>query len=79
MRVVLAVIVIVAAFAGSTALAVVLSVNSINESNHNWCAALEILTQHVVPAPADPKANPSRETSFLLYQSLKGLEARFRC
>lgn len=34
------------------------------------CQALELLTSVPVPKPADPKANPSRETTYEFYQAL---------
>ena len=35
------------------------------------CAALNILVSHPVKAPADPAANPSRETTYQFYQALR--------
>lgn len=34
------------------------------------CQALDILTQHPVPQPSNPKANPSREVDWQFYQAL---------
>jgi hypothetical protein len=34
------------------------------------CQALELLTATPVPAPADPAANPSRETTYKFYEAL---------
>lgn len=34
------------------------------------CSALELLSAKPVPAPADPKANPSREVTYEFYQAI---------
>lgn len=35
------------------------------------CQALDVLTARPVPRPADPRANPSREQVYRLYQGLE--------
>jgi hypothetical protein len=52
---------------------------AVAKSNHQWCAALDLLTAHPVPRPADPAANPSRVTSYQWYEVFMHLGQRFRC
>jgi hypothetical protein len=65
----------VAAVGGSYALAL----QALNQSQHQWCATLTLLTRHPVPRPADPKANPSREQAFVFYTQLLALRHEFGC
>jgi hypothetical protein len=78
-KIVLACFTVVAVFVGSIALSVYLSVRALDNSNHDWCAALVLLTANPVPRPANPNANPSRERSYMFYVTLKTLERQFRC
>lgn len=48
-------------------------------ADHRWCATLRLLTSVPVQAPADPKANPSRQASYLLYQDFVELQKQFHC
>lgn len=65
----------VVSIAGSYALAL----HAVSSSQHNWCAALDVLTAKPVPEPADPAANPSRVATYQFYESLKRLETQFGC
>jgi hypothetical protein len=56
-----------------------LTTMQITSNNQQWCDALKILTQDTVPSPADPKANPSREQTYLLYEDFMKIHEHFRC
>jgi cyanate lyase len=43
------------------------------------CTALELLTATPVPKPADPAANPSRETTYKFYEALVYWENSDHC
>jgi hypothetical protein len=43
----------------------------VDEKVRNECAALNLLTARPVPKPADPAANPSRQTNYEFYTALK--------
>ncbi len=57
----------------------VLTIYTLNRSQHNWCETLALLTEKVVIKPANPTANPSRENAYLFYTHLKQLERNFGC
>ena len=40
---------------------------AVSESNHKFCGVVTAITSRPVPRPADPKANPSRATSYEWY------------
>lgn len=48
-------------------------------SDHRWCATMSLLTGDPVPKPSDPTANPSRESSYLLYVDFTQLKRDFNC
>lgn len=48
-------------------------------ADQRWCSTLELLTAAPVTQPADPAANPSRESSYLLYRNFVTLEVQFHC
>ena len=52
---------------------------AVAKSNHQWCAALDLLTAHPVPRPADPAANPSRVEAYEWFMVFRHLGQRFRC
>lgn len=79
MRVALAVVFIVVAFAAAIVVSVALSLHAVDRSEHQWCETLTLLTEKPIPRPADPKANPSRENTYLFYAHLKALESKFGC
>jgi hypothetical protein len=51
----------------------------VDVSQHHWCNALNILTEHPVSAPADPSANPSRVQAYELSQEFIKLKGEFGC
>lgn len=51
----------------------------IADSNAQWCDTLSLLTSRPVAKPSDPKANPSRMATYLLYQDFVRLEDKFSC
>lgn len=69
------VIITILAIAGSYAL----GLHSLQQSQHQWCTTLDLLTATPVKAPSNPKANPSRENNYRFYFHLKELERDFRC
>lgn len=48
-------------------------------SEHHWCQALQTLTEHKVPKPANPKANPSRQEGYILYTEFLNIRGEFGC
>lgn len=48
-------------------------------SDHRWCSTFDLLAGEKVPAPPDPAANPSRESSYKLYQDFVTLKSEFNC
>lgn len=59
-------------FFGAIVLNVYLTNKAINASNHQWCSALDLLTQ-------TPPKHGSPEQAFTFYSNLKTLEIRFHC
>ena len=51
----------------------------VNRANHTWCSTLILLTQHPVPKPADPAANPSRVTAYHYYSVFLAQRHRLGC
>jgi len=51
----------------------------VGSSERHWCQALGTLTQHKVPEPADPAANPSREEGYVLYTEFMKIRGEFGC
>lgn len=51
----------------------------VSSSERHWCQALQTLTQHSVPKPADPKKNPSREEGYVLYTEFVKIRGEFGC
>lgn len=72
---IVAVLIVLAAIAGSY----FLGLHALGHSQAQWCQTLELLTKHPVPKPADPAANPSRETTYQFYQGLVTLKHSFGC
>lgn len=56
-----------------------MSEKALYNADHNWCGALELLTEHPVHKPADAKSNPSRQYTYEFYLELKTLETHFGC
>jgi hypothetical protein len=52
---------------------------AVARSNHQWCAALDLLTAHPAPKPADPAADPARLEAYQWYEVFMRLSNRFRC
>lgn len=48
-------------------------------SDQRWCATMNLLTGDPVAKPSDPKANPSRQASYLLYVDFIQLKSEFHC
>ena len=49
------------------------------QSEHRWCATLDLLTARPVPSPAHPAANPSRLGQYQLYLDFARLRGQFGC
>ena len=56
-----------------------LSLQAIHNSDQQWCTALNLLTRTPVPAPSDPKANPSRAQAYQLYEDFVAIKHRYGC
>lgn len=59
-----AVVLLVVVLAGANLL---WTAKTVSDSDHKWCAIITAITSKPVPKPADPKANPSRATSYEWY------------
>jgi len=57
----------------------VLGHQAIHDSNHKFCDLFNALLVHPAPKPADPKKDPSRERSYLIYQKFKLLDHNLGC
>lgn len=51
----------------------------IADSNAQWCDTLSLLISRPVAKPADPRANPSRMATYLLYEDFVHLRDKFGC
>ena len=51
----------------------------VSSSERHWCSALQTLTEHKVPQPANPAANPSREEGYVLYTEFVKIRGEFGC
>jgi len=51
----------------------------VSSSEQHWCSALQTLTQHKVPRPAHPAANPSRQEGYVLYTEFVKIRGEFGC
>ena len=49
------------------------------ESQRKFCGVIGVATSVVVPKPADPAANPSRETAYVKYVKAVGLGRSLGC
>lgn len=72
-------VILVACFAAWIMLTIWFVAYSVDTSQHHWCQALATLTEHSVPKPANPAANPSREEAYVLYQEFLALRGEFEC
>ena len=75
----LSVAMVIIGLAASVGGSYALAIYSIDQSNQNWCQALNLLTSQPVKAPADPSANPSRVQQYKLYTDFVAIEKRFGC
>lgn len=50
-----------------------------NSTGHKFCAIVAAATAHPVPQPADPAANPSRESNYLFYRKFVDLGRNLGC
>ena len=55
------------------------SAHEIGTNNHKFCEVVTGVTSVPVPRPADPKANPSRETSWEWYERFVSLGRSLGC
>lgn len=56
-----------------------LSSRAVGNADRQWCSALDLLTRHPVPAPANPGANPSRAEAYELYSDFIAIKRHFGC
>jgi len=48
-------------------------------NDRRWCSTMDLLTQVPVTAPSNAAANPSKETSYKLYEDFLQLKREFGC
>jgi hypothetical protein len=51
----------------------------VRQNNNVWCQTLDLLTKKVIPKPADPKANPSREQDYQFYVVFTTAKQKLKC
>lgn len=82
-RLALGVAALLVAVVGIAAAAAVISIataqRDIGASQRRWCDTLQLLTATPISAPANPKANPSRENEYRFYQDFLRLRNGFGC
>lgn len=82
-RVVIAVSVIMAVVAAGLiadyAVATWRADEAVRNSQQVLCGIVDLVTASPVPQPADPRANPSRETSYRFYQAFVTVGREYRC
>ena len=69
-------VLVVAALAAANLL---YTAHAVTENDRQWCAAMTLLTSRPVPKPADPKANPSRQQTYLYYMTFVELKHSLGC
>lgn len=62
-----------------TVISLAVSAYEVRHSQQQWCTALNLLTKRKIAAPADPRANPSRENAYIYYQTFLDIHRRFGC
>jgi hypothetical protein len=55
------------------------TVHYVSAANHKFCQVVTGVTAVPVPRPPDPKANPSREKQFELYEQFVALGRSLGC
>jgi hypothetical protein len=75
----LAVIVVILGIVAVIGGSYLLALRALHASQRSLCPALELLTSHPVPRPADPAANPSRVETWQLYLDFVQAERDYRC
>lgn len=78
-RIVAAVVALFLVLGAGTGISLAISAYEVRHSQQQWCTALNLLTAHPVPRPADPKANPSRENAYVYYRTFLDIRDRFSC
>lgn len=62
-----------------TAANLLFTAHYVSQNNHTWCQTLNLLTEHKVPRPADPAADPSRERAYQFYAVFAQQRHRLGC
>lgn len=52
---------------------------AVRHSQGVLCQVITLVTAHPVPKPADPKANPSRESSYEFYLAFVTVGRQYHC
>ena len=68
-------LVVVVLFAAS----LLYTAHAVSDSNHKFCGVVSAITARPVPKPADPRANPSRATSYEWYLRFVRLDRDLGC
>lgn len=59
--------------------AVMVSLQAVNNNNHKWCQIVDTITAIPVPKPTNPKVDPSRERAFEFYEEFVNLQRSLGC
>jgi hypothetical protein len=68
-----------AAFAGDYLVATWRADQAVRQSEQVLCGIVNLVTASPVPAPADPSANPSRESSYRFYEAFVTVGRQYHC
>lgn len=79
MRIIAAVIIVVAGVVVAVGGAYWLALRAQQQAERALCPAFALLTRHRPPYPSDPAANPSRLQSWQLYMTFRQIESNYRC
>jgi len=53
--------------------------SAVRDSEQAICLVVRLVTAHPVPKPANPRADPSRESSYEFYHAFTQVSQRFGC
>jgi hypothetical protein len=78
-RMALVVVAVLVTLAAAVTVCLILVSHEISSSDHDWCAAIDLLTARPIPYPADPAKNPSRVATYDLYEDFVTLRHQYGC
>ncbi len=70
---------VLSALIGDYAVATWRADEAVQHSQSVLCQVITLATAHPVPKPADPKANPSRESSYEFFEAFVTVGRQYHC